>query len=183
MKFKTNQSGAAHLVAILTVIIVVAIGTIGWRVWDNNNQNAKQDKTTNITSVPYLEIAELGVKLKLTQSTKDMTYHINSSGDAVLSSTSLAKEEPKCAADYAGNNGVGMVSSFTNPEDQLPNGSGTNASTFPDAVKVGDKYYFIVTGQQFCVNAGTKNGPTDTAYKIESTLVRALRNDITLEKQ
>ncbi len=46
MRLKNNQSGIAHLAAILSLIVVVAIGVVGWRVWlnsdkDNRPQDAK----------------------------------------------------------------------------------------------------------------------------------------------
>ena len=193
MKLRKNQTGTAHLVAILLVVFIVIVGVVGWKVWDNGKKNdttkttSKTEPgrdTTTSTDDYYLKITELGVKLKLTQDTKDMTYHLNDTGNAVLSSTSLAKEEPKCAADYTGTSGVGIVGSFTDPEgsDQVQGGSGTNAESFPDAVKVGTRYYFVLPGQSYCVDVGTKNNPTDAAFKIESTLVKALRSDITLEK-
>lgn len=44
MKIKNNQSGVAHMVAILAVIVIVAIGLVGWKVWDNNR--TKQNNST-----------------------------------------------------------------------------------------------------------------------------------------
>ena len=42
MKIKNNESGLAHLAAILTVIAIVTIGAVGLRVWDK-----KDTKTSN----------------------------------------------------------------------------------------------------------------------------------------
>ena len=36
MKIKNNQDGLAHLATILLAIVVVAVGVVGWKVWDSN---------------------------------------------------------------------------------------------------------------------------------------------------
>ena len=200
MKLKNNQSGVAHIAAILVVVVIAAIGIVGWKVWDSTKEDksssadtttkttteTNQNSTPNTTST-YLEVKELGVKLKLTSDTKDLTYSVNKDGVAVLSSTSLAKEEPKCAADYVDNSqyaihGVGSVSYFTDPNGTETGPGPSNKQNYPDSILLNGKYYYILTNQSFCVNVGTKNNPTDKAYQIETSLVHALRNDITLEK-
>lgn len=37
MKLKNNQSGIAHLGLVLAVLVVVTVGVVGWRVWDNKS--------------------------------------------------------------------------------------------------------------------------------------------------
>jgi hypothetical protein len=43
MKLKNNQSGIAHVAAILLVVVIAVVGFVGWKVWDGN-------KTKNGTS-------------------------------------------------------------------------------------------------------------------------------------
>lgn len=43
--FKSNQSGIAHLGAILVVIVIAGVGFVGWKVWQ-----AQQDKKTSTES-------------------------------------------------------------------------------------------------------------------------------------
>ena len=74
MKLKNNQSGAAHIVAILLVILIVAVGFVGWKVWDNQNQdiqpinNASATNSNNTDSMgdsttTAIEIKALGIKV------------------------------------------------------------------------------------------------------------------------
>ncbi len=181
------------------MLTIAITGYAGWRVWhENKDKNPVENAVVTNTSgesqdsesgTAYLEIKELGVKLKLVNDTKDMTYSMDADGNAILSSDSLSKEEPKCSADYSGSdtngvNGVGKIASFTDPtgNDSVSTAEGTNIQAWPEAVLVSGKYYYVATNQTFCVNVGTKNSPTDRAFQIENTLVKALRSEILLEK-
>lgn len=39
MKIKSNQSGIAHVAVILGVVIILAIGAAGWKVWESRDKN------------------------------------------------------------------------------------------------------------------------------------------------
>ncbi len=207
-----QQKGFGALEGLLVILILLVVSFGGWYVWNNssNKDESTADKSlvqtesanlqsnadtaaTNAapasSSKKYLEISELGVKLALTDQTDDLTFSMDSSKTAILSSSSLSKAEPKCAADYRGseNNdvyGIGMLSYFTDPNGyELFGGDTTNISAYPEATKVSDKYFYFATNQSYCVNVGSNNNPGDTAYDIETELVKAIKNkDIKIEK-
>jgi hypothetical protein len=49
-KLQNNQTGVAHLLAIGLIVVFVAVGFIGWKVWDTNK--AKSKNTTASTVAP-----------------------------------------------------------------------------------------------------------------------------------
>ncbi len=192
---KSKQSGFGTIEGLLVVIILLLIGFAGWYIWDKNQHpsisTVTNSSTNSNTAASYLEIKELGIKLKLTDNTKDLAYAVNSQGKIVLSSKSLAAEEPKCAADYEGSvpgrtvNGVGSVEFYADPEakDLSPGGDLKNSELSLDPLQVGSKYFYLWSHQSFCVNAGTHNKPEDKAYQLEDVLVGAIRrHEIKIEK-
>lgn len=44
---KNNQSGIAHLALILVIVLVAAIGGVGYYVWNNNKTTASKDVTSS----------------------------------------------------------------------------------------------------------------------------------------
>ena len=50
MKLRNNQSGVAHLAAILVVVVVIAIGAVGWKVWDNSNAKEQNNSPSQSDS-------------------------------------------------------------------------------------------------------------------------------------
>lgn len=202
-----QQKGFGALEGLLSILILLIVGFGGWYVWNNSSKNDKSSEssserqtenanlqtdrdapesntTPSANTKKYLEIAELGVKLALTDQAEDLTFSMKDSKTAILSSNSLSKAEPKCAADYRGteNNGVygvGSLSYFSDPNGyDVFGGDTTNISAFPDATKVNDKYFYFAPNQSFCVNVGGNNNPGDMAYDIEAEIVRAIKNDV-----
>lgn len=51
MKLRNNQSGIAHLVALLIIVIIAVVGFAGWRVYTLDQENKKLNKTAN-TQIP-----------------------------------------------------------------------------------------------------------------------------------
>ena len=198
---KNNQKGFSVVEVVIVLVVVGVLGTIGWFVYSRNSKvkpaastasdttQASTNSASNSSSdAGYLNVTELGVKVKLNEDTKDLTYFVNKNDIEILSSKTLAEQEPLCAANHnnsSGVNGVGSISYFTDPNatDLSPSGTDKNSVVYPDAVKVNGKYYYITTNQSGCVNNGTHNNPSDAAYQTESKLVKALRNGkVTLEK-
>ncbi|MEI7683174.1 MAG: hypothetical protein WCJ24_02650 [Candidatus Saccharibacteria bacterium] len=89
-KLKNNQSGFGALELILIIVVVGLLGLVGWYVFNKNNSKttnkigSAQKQAASDVSSPYLEIKELSVKLKLTNSTEDMTYHIDNASFFVV---------------------------------------------------------------------------------------------------
>lgn len=50
MKLKNNESGIAHIAAIVVVVVFVAIGVVGWKVWDNQKSSDTKKNTAATTT-------------------------------------------------------------------------------------------------------------------------------------
>lgn len=92
MKQTPKQSGFSAVILPLVLVIISIIGGIGWYVWKSqrntkqsanatqptsSNQAKKDDNSneqTQKTAQKYLEIKELGIKLKLTDGIKNIYY-------------------------------------------------------------------------------------------------------------
>jgi hypothetical protein len=189
---KNNASGFGIIEALLLLFVVLTIGGAGWFAWQRTQNNetesvavksekpeSNEKNVTTIAGSEYMKIPELGLKVKLDDSTKDLTYDVKSDGTVAISSKSLAAEEPKCAADYSPSADLSVASifSFTDPDgyDISPTGEFKN-SEMVDSVKVGANYYYISSAQSFCVNVGTNNKPQDKAYQLEAAIVQYLRS-------
>jgi hypothetical protein len=185
---KNIQKGFGVLVVILALVVMSLIAVVTLFISNNSNKTKTEANTIITEPQTYLNIKELGLKLKLTPDTKDLTYYLDPQNKIVLSSASLAAEEPMCAADYVGESfvhGVGTILYYTDPDnkDLSPDGTLKNSELFLDPLQLGDKYYYLWSQQSFCVNNGTHNKESDKAYQIEDSLVKAIRrHEIKIEK-
>ena len=50
MKFFTNQRGSSHVVLVLAVVVIAAVGIIGYRVTQNQDPAAVSTSTTPATT-------------------------------------------------------------------------------------------------------------------------------------
>ena len=65
MKTRLNQAGASHLVAILAVVVIAAVGVIGYRVMsqdDAGTQTATQSANTNSGAIENKDDVEAASK-------------------------------------------------------------------------------------------------------------------------
>jgi hypothetical protein len=162
---KLNNNGSA-LVVLLSILVVVAIGGVGYMVYSNQNKS-NESATTNETGVKdkeeaaqplseasqitdgYLEIAEFGVKLKLTEETKDAYYVVKGDNkDWVgISTKEISKIYPGCSAED--DMTMARILTFKDPNQPDPfAGESTMGEAFPDALKVNDIYYAFLSFNQ-----------------------------------
>ena len=116
---KMRKSLGFNLVGIVFIVATIAIvGIIGWKVWSaathQNQEGSNADPTTNNSSrtdttapqtdtTAYLDIKELGVKIKLDDEIKDAVYYYDSA--ARVSTKSLIEKsggacDPKTSAPF-----------------------------------------------------------------------------------
>jgi hypothetical protein len=104
---KNSQEGISGLNVLICLLIIIMVGLIGWMIYNNHNNakktttggtanKSKVSSTVNKTPVTsnYLDIKEWGIKIALTSSISDATYHIitnnpNLKPSAFLSTSTL----------------------------------------------------------------------------------------------
>lgn len=174
---KDNQGFAYTGLILLVVVVIAAVGGVGYYVMTKNkdkNQYRSNDSTAQPSSdtssnssaathssSEFMEVKEFGVKVRLSDPINDAYYVIKTSSDgkkyATISTRTLAKEYPGCAAESDGYGGAqfGYINSFTDPNSPDPySGAYTMKETFPDAVNVNGKYYYLATNHQAPCDSG-----------------------------
>lgn len=194
-----NNKGFGILPVILVLIVIGVIGA-GFYYLQQNNKSEIDTSITNSSNSPdgaseeisantdYLEIPELGVKIGLNDVSRDLTYSMQLMSDdktiAVLSSRSLTSLEADCSASTAGPfgvSGVGHISYYNDPSADGPFPDSTNAQSFPDALKINGKHYFIQANLQgVCYDENEHEYESEVGQKV-SELTKFLRDDATLE--
>lgn len=193
---KSDQTGSTHLVAILAVVVVLAIGVIGWKVWQNSNDiKAVQDATKATTSSKVADqtktdetpkpavvtIKELGITLTGPETLADLTYSYKATTtedgkqelQAYLSSKSLTAFDAGCAADGA----APPLGSIAKVTGQYPTNPTAGNSVSP-LVKQFPTYYIggPVNAQAACA---AKDYPTTLDAKtktLKADLLTALKS-------
>ncbi len=107
----TNKktAGFGMIGIILLSAVVIALGFVGWRVYDAHYGQKQPDvaasKQTPVdANAGYVVIKEWGVRIPLSEKTKGMTYAIDGSNAFAFVSTprldELAKQNSECAEAY-----------------------------------------------------------------------------------
>ncbi len=114
-KLKNNQTGVAHLAAIVVIVLVLAVGGVGYYVW-NSNKDKSNDSTTsssNTTTSPepkqevttkadpnagYLVMKEWGLRFKVPSGLTDVKYAIH--GDKAAFFAKPSGSSVKYISDY-----------------------------------------------------------------------------------
>ncbi len=183
---KLNQDGIASTLVILIVVLVLAVGGIGWYVYNAQKKtNSTLDNTTKSQSEPqkstkpttptttkpvadpntgYLVVKEWGVKFKEGALTQDPEYAIKDDHTLYLSTKTYSS---KVGGSACGANGsTGQL--IRGKAGYDTNGMGLAIEKVSSAVKVGDYYYFWQGPQAGCTT------PTDTNTAIMNTYQAAL---------
>lgn len=166
---ETKQKGFG-IVLILVVVAVLAIaGVVGWSVYtgkkaQNNSivQSTSQDplhintiKVMNPDqSVDYFEIKELGIKIKLDDKTRDLTYRYSvtdPNGDAAIIFSQTMKNI-ELASKYCGGNNLGLIGIIARSKDPYYFSMGIKAIVVDNVTsfKLGDYYYEFAPPQSGC---------------------------------
>jgi prepilin-type N-terminal cleavage/methylation domain-containing protein len=161
-----NQKGFSAVELLIALLVVAVLAGGGYFVYNKHNQDTAKTaaSTTDSTKavpvgVSELKVTELGIKVVLKNPVVGLYYKIDATGNAAgntegvaagISTRTLDKlDAAKCGADAEG--APGGIYFFTDPTSPDPyTGDSTNAQAFPDALKVGDKYYALATSQGAC---------------------------------
>lgn len=188
-----NQKGFSAVVILLALILVAIVGFTGYYVWntqqDKNDQNkqaavantAKQNTAnTNQTEKPdtqkYLIIKEWNVKVPLTDKIADATYVVTN-GTVYLSTQSLTKKYPECAADKTTVFAYGRYDNPNTPNPNDPSGETTYGQTLPNAPKVGTYYYYGVPPQAGCtMDTSTQDNGYESLSEYRNAFNEAIKN-------
>lgn len=187
---ETTKSGGFGIVGIISIVVVLAVlGLIGWKVYEaskvKTNKNSTSSQTSNsgdttgktnsstppVDTATYLDIKELGVKMKLEDGVKDATYAVQTLDDgslvARLSTQALAAADPACDASSGQ---LGALTKSTTDTDRfgnklVPDGK----STF----KFGDNYFTFANSQALCSEkVRTTVGAAQTAMRQSLTTLQ-----------
>lgn len=164
-----RNAGFGIVGVVLIVVAVALIGFIGWRVYDASKAkptSSTQQQTSSSQSsgsgqpssqppsgtptdtATYLNIKELGVRIKLDDSVKDATYSVQTLSDGSLvarfSTQSLAALDPSCDAKSGQ---LGALEKSTASTDRLGNELKPDGHT---VFKFGNYYYTYATSQALC---------------------------------
>lgn len=149
----SHQKGFSVVEIIITILFVGLLSFIGWKLYDAQQQKDQDAQQSTTNQDEYLHVKELGLKIKLTDDIKDLSY-IASTGEipgAKLSSVSLAAKDERCGTDFGP---LGAIGKTKNALDQ--NGSAwvvDNKRVF----KIGEYFIFWTAPQSVCsLNADTE---------------------------
>jgi hypothetical protein len=164
MKDTSKEIGFGAVGVVVAALAVILIGAIAWRVYnasqthspardENAKQSSKAASTTQQTNAAdYLEVKELGVKIKLDEKTKDITYvdSMQSPGDESvyiidLSMKAMDEKDQYCKGPTAGMVGLLDRSKDVNHWGEMPLQVDNNKS-----FKIGDYYYLFRGPQSEC---------------------------------
>ena len=169
-----NQSGfSIALVAIIAVLVVSVIGFISWNSYhqpqkqeasitpSNSNTNIQPSKAimTSVTTTSagtYLDIKELGIKIKLDDSIKDTTYTVKTDTDgsqfAYISTQALTNSSKgTCGADKGS---FASITKATGTPQQVflkATAPVDNSTVF----KFGSNTYIFITRPQYACSQDT----------------------------
>jgi Tfp pilus assembly protein PilV len=117
----SKQSGFSIVEGVIAIVVIAVLGFIGWTVYSNYNTNhttkvsdqtsssqPTQPSTSSSTNTPistdtYLTIKELGIKLKLSDNIKDLTYTYNNLygiNYIHFTTNSIMAADPTCNSDF-----------------------------------------------------------------------------------
>jgi hypothetical protein len=173
-----NQSGFGVIPIVLIVAAVAILGYVGYRIYTtqtskpaaNSSVANNQTSPTNTTPSPttstqpqadtYLDIKELGIKIKLSDSIKDAVYSYSAptsqtyatfGGSAYLSTQTLTSKDTTCAASK---DPLGAIVKITGNTDGLGNSLTADNNT---VFKLGDSYYRYENPQSPCSDNSDAN--------------------------
>lgn len=166
-----NSAGFGLTVVVVAIVALVVVGLVGWRLFDASKARPSQQQSNDqnpsnaqIDMAAYLDVKELGIKLKLDNQVRDATYAIQKLDDGSLvarfSTRSLAASDPACGAESGQ---LGALEKSTMNTDRAGNQLVPDGQT---VFKLGDYYYTYAVSQALCSETiRSAVGPAMAAFR------------------
>ncbi|MDO8335418.1 MAG: hypothetical protein Q7T74_01380 [Candidatus Saccharibacteria bacterium] len=152
------------------------------KLTNDNKDLQKADSKDDDTTV-YREIPELGVKYKVTNQTKDLTYAYNfgfGQSSIGFSSTALVKAANANNNDGttlcgSSNGAAGIITSYKTGDKVDTAADSTPVEQVKDAKKVGNNYFIITKPQGVCSEDKTIQALDDKAIEAAEAAFASLK--------
>ena len=164
------SAGFGAVEVVIAIVVVLVIGFVGWRVYDtskakqtntnqqqaaNNQSNGQTQGNTQTDTATYLDIKELGVKIKLSNDVQDATYYYDAAYNAqypnpkqvTISTKSLADKSGGSCAAGSGVGPLGTIQKYSGDVDGFGRPLVADGKTI---FKVSDGYVVLKTPQAAC---------------------------------
>ncbi len=179
MAKNNKQSGNSLIVIILVIAVIAVAGVIIWRVFFNqtsstssttsssaSGSNSSQTTSTNSTKTDpnagYYVIDEWDLRLKPIDSSQEIVYTINSTGDTLVFSTSaLSALTTSCSDSQTGEKPLGELIKLTSAQATFEPTT-DNGGAFIKLIN--GNYYQFITPQTSCSSDSTIASTQNTIY-------------------
>lgn len=163
---KKDQKGFTLVEGIIVLAVILLIGGVGYYMYARQNSDAAQTtesaktnqqttdkKEAGNSTQKYLDIPEAGVRLALTDSTKDAYYTVSEEGNIYLSIHYFDKLKgfEGCTSDAMnGKQGIAALDHAKVGDDRFGSPwTQAGLEEFPNS-KISDTYYWIAGSQAAC---------------------------------
>jgi hypothetical protein len=179
-KMKNNQKGFSAVEALIIVVVMAAIGGIGFYIYNKQKDDDKAKKSVEHSQTekssekneeehseaeetdPHIDITEWGIEIKISGADK-VTYQITNEpgethqGDAYVASAGLSLAASVTTDPDCQSLGLGVYRATSQPQ-------------YLTAKKVGDHYYWITGGPGSC--------GIEKVDKVRMDIINQLHTDV-----
>jgi len=142
-----KNKGFGVIGIIVVIATVLLIGVIVWKAWEMNKSQSQSPPSRLTDAAAYLRIKELGVKIKLDDKTKDVTYSAtqstNDEGVFIIDPTMKTIDEQYCSSSA----NPGMIGLLDRSKDAQHWGETAVTVDNIKSFKIGE-YYYLLRGPQ-----------------------------------
>jgi hypothetical protein len=168
---KQTQKGFGAIVIILVVVGLIAVGFVGWRLYEGSKRtsaeqsqqnNSTGQQTQNDPNTGYIVIKAWGVRFKPVNSLSDLIYDTDDAAtpsQTRFSIKALAQYGGTCGTGSDSRSPLGMLTRTTTPKEEFVADSGAFVK------HIGSYYYQYVTPQTACAD----NNTTANNLQIQTT--------------
>jgi len=186
---KKDQKGFTLVEGLIALVVILLVGGLGYYVYDRNSDDGKDtakttqadnkttDETSSNTDAKYLDIPELGVRLKLTSSVEDAYYTVSKEGYVYLSVHHFDKVQgfEQCRSNATnGEYGLASLNHAKVGDDQFGRTLTQDDLEGFSNTKIGDTYYWVGGSQAVCwdnSNIPDSNSDAQKAEEARKSLV------------
>lgn len=167
---------SAALIAALALIVFMVLKPDGKLDNTHGSSNVSDTVAERAQEDKYLEIVELGLKIKLTETVDDLVYTIKTSSEGNQSASITRKsliDKGECKSE-GDSDSLGAVTYFKDPNARDYLTEYTNQQVFPGAVEINGLHYIIIPSMQdTCYDPRTAS---EDVRRLSSEGIDFLRN-------